>query len=59
MKGEQTMPKLDYDDIKYFVNDLDDKEFKMLREIVYKRVENDIKEGKHNQEKTLTKTKII
>lgn len=50
------MPKLDYDDIKYFVNDLNDEEFKILREIVYKRVENEIKKGKHSQEKILTKS---
>ena len=44
--------KLDYDDIKYFVDSLSNEEFKILREVIYKKVENDIKQGKHIKEKT-------
>lgn len=49
--------QLEYEEIKEFVGNLDDDTFKQLREIVYKRVENDIKEGKHETEKQKVLTK--
>ena len=49
--------QLEYEEIKEFVDGLDDDDFKKLREIVYKRVENDIKKGKHEKQKVKTKEK--
>lgn len=48
--------KLSYEEICKFVNHLDDEEFNLLREAVYERILDDIREDKINEtEKTYEK----